>query len=63
MQVTINKPRQIDYLHKMWEIGINAVSCHTCPGVFFHTTGETELVCPYCLSEGSNEDFSDLVHE
>lgn len=63
MSITINKPRQIDFQIKMWEIGINTVVCHTCPSVFFHETSEEKLVCPYCLAEGSKEFFSDLVHE
>lgn len=41
----------------------NVVCCHTCPSVFFHTTGAEHIVCPYCLVEGKPEDFSDLIHE
>ena len=58
-----DKPRQIDYVHKLWSIEINVVCCHTCPSVFFHTTGAEHIVCPYCLAEGKPEDFSDLIHE
>jgi hypothetical protein len=63
MSITINKLKQINYLHFVQNIGINVVCCHTCPSVFFYKIGETELVCPYCLAEGKSEDFSDLVHE
>lgn len=58
-----SKPRQIDYVHKLWRMGINIVSCNTCPSVFFHESKDTKLICPYCLTEGNAEDFSDLVHE
>ena len=63
MNITINKPKQIDYVHRLWKMGINVVCCHTCPSVFFHETGAEDIVCPYCLAEGKPEDFSDLVHE